>query len=116
VSAPNGPHPLPAPPVSVSAGYRQGMITAITVLLGFSLGFLRFWGLEAPGQWTWRSFLSTGTAIVAIVLQLIALFRSLQLEDDDPARYRITVRWFIGSALVMLLGLLFALIEFAGLE
>jgi hypothetical protein len=25
-------------------GYRQGIITAITVLLGFSLAFLRFWG------------------------------------------------------------------------
>ena len=36
-------------------GYRQGLITAITVLLGFSLAFLRFWGLEAAGQWTARS-------------------------------------------------------------
>ena len=32
-------------------GYRQGIITAITVLLGFSLLFLRFWSFEAPGRW-----------------------------------------------------------------
>ena len=37
----------PLPP-----GYREGIITAITVLLGFSLTFFRFWGFEAEGQWT----------------------------------------------------------------
>ena len=31
------PHALPQ-------GFRAGLITAITVLLGFSLGFLRYWG------------------------------------------------------------------------
>jgi hypothetical protein len=118
MSAPpnGGPHPVPAPPVSVPAGYRQGLIMAITVLLAFSLGFLRFWGFEAPGRWTWRSLVSTGIAVAAIVLQLIALFRSLKLEDDDPVHYRATVRWFIGSALAMLLGLSFALIEVSGHE
>ena len=30
-------------------GYRQGVITAITVMLGFSLYFLRFWNFEATG-------------------------------------------------------------------
>ena len=71
---------------AVPDGYRQGLITAITVLLGFSLSFLRFWGFEAPGQWTLRSVISTGTTMAAIVLQLIALFRSLRLEDQDRNR------------------------------
>jgi hypothetical protein len=31
-------------------GYQQGLITAITVPLGFSLAFLRFWGFERPGS------------------------------------------------------------------
>lgn len=30
---------------SVPQGYRQGLITAITVLLGFSLTLLRYWSL-----------------------------------------------------------------------
>ena len=34
---------------SLPQGYRQGIITAITVLLGFSLALFRFWGFEAPG-------------------------------------------------------------------
>jgi hypothetical protein len=37
-------------PSSVPQGYRQGLITAITVLLGFSLAFLRSWGFEASGE------------------------------------------------------------------
>ena len=41
------PQALPIP-----QGYRQGIVTAITVLLGFSLTFFRFWGFEASGDWT----------------------------------------------------------------
>jgi hypothetical protein len=92
-------------------GYRQGLITAITVLLGFSLTFLRFWGFEAPGQWTLLAVISTGISIVAVVLQLIALFRSLQPEDDAESEYRKTVVWFIASAAALLVGLLLALVE-----
>src|SRR5215831_11692620 len=92
-------------------GYRQGIITAITVLLGFSLAFFRFWGLEAPGKWTVRSAISTGTLVIAIFLQIIALFRSLRLEDDAESEYRKTVSWFIASAAVLILGVLFAVVE-----
>jgi len=106
----------PSPHAVVPDGYRQGLITAITVLLGFSLTFLRFWGFEAPGHWAWRSVVSTGTSIVAIVLQLVALFRSLRLEDQDPREYRKTVHWFIASAIALLLGLSSAVIEFSVLD
>jgi hypothetical protein len=107
----------PAPerrPQSLPQGYRQGIITAITVLLGFSLTFFRFWGFEASGTWTVRSLISTGTLGVAVVLQIMALFRSLRLEDDDAKEYRKTVLWFIASAVVLLLGLVFAIMEFSG--
>ena len=103
------------PPVPLPAGYRQGIITAITVLLGFSLAFFRYWGLEAPGQWTTRSVVSSGLVLAAVVLQLIALFRSLRIEDDDVIEYRKTVTWFIGSAAALVLGLVFAVTELSGL-
>jgi hypothetical protein len=32
-------------------GYRQGIVTAIAGFLAFSLAFIRYWGLEASGQW-----------------------------------------------------------------
>lgn len=105
---PESPSPRPLP-----QGYRQGIITAITVLLGFSLTFLRFWSFEAPGEWSWRSFVSTGLVAVSVLLQLLALFRSLRPEDDDEAVYRTTVNWFIGGIALLVLGLLFAAVEIA---
>lgn len=95
-------------------GYRQGIITAITVLLGFSLAFFRFWGFEASGEWTWRSIVAAATLVIAVLLQIVALVRSLRLEDDNPAEYRKTVKWFTTSAVVLLVGLLIATVAFSG--
>jgi hypothetical protein len=95
-------------------GYRQGIITAITVLLGFSLAFFRFWGFEAPGEWTLRSIVAASTLLVAVLLQIVALVRSLRLEDDEAKEYRKTVAWFTTSAVVLLVGLLFATVVSAG--
>jgi len=110
----------PAPPaddgneVRIPQGYRAGIITAITVLLGFSLAFLRFWGFEAPGKWTLRSVISSGILGLAMTLQIFALFRSLRVEDDEVSEYRKTVAWFITSAVTLVLGLLVAVVEFSG--
>jgi hypothetical protein len=97
----------PAPPLTrpqgLPVGYRQGLITAITVLLGFSLAFLRFWGFEAPGEWTPRSIAPTAALIVSVLLQVMALIRSLRLEDEEPNEYRKTVKWFTASVVVMLI-------------
>jgi 4-amino-4-deoxy-L-arabinose transferase-like glycosyltransferase len=100
---------------SIPEGYRSGIITAITVLLGFSLSFLRYWGFEAAGDWTLQSVVSTSALVLAIVLQIFALFRSLRLEDDNVAEYRKTVAWLTASAIALLLGLLLAGVEFSGL-
>jgi hypothetical protein len=94
-------------------GYRQGIITAITVLLAFSLAFFRFWGFEAPGEWGTRSIIAAGTLVAAILLQIVALVRSLRLEDDDANEYRKTVVWFTTSAIVLLVGLLVSTVVFA---
>jgi len=91
-------------------GYRQGLITAITVLLGFSLSFFHYWGFEAAGEWTFRSVIPAGTLVAAIGLQIVALFRSLRIADDDEDEYRTTVRWFITSAVVLLISLLIAVV------
>ena len=97
----------------VPDGYRSGIITAITVLLGFSLSFLRYWGFEAAGDWTLRSLISTGMLVLAIALQIFALFRSLRIEDSVAAEYRKTVTWFTASAVALLLGLLLAGVEYS---
>jgi hypothetical protein len=95
-------------------GYRQGIITAITVLLGFSLAFFRFWGFEASGEWTPRSIVAAGTLVLAVLLQIVALIRSLRIEDNSPSEYRKTVSWFTASAVVLLVGMSIAIVAFSG--
>lgn len=93
------------PPASLPGGYRQGIITAITVLLGFSLGFLRFWVLEAPGKWDTLSVAAAVMLVLSLLGQIAALYRSLLLSDETEHEYRKTVRWFIISVFVLIIGL-----------
>ena len=102
--------PRPAP---LPQGYRQGIIGSATVLLGFSLAIFRYWSFEAPGEWTARSIVAAATMVLAVVLQIVALGRSLRLEDDDPSEYRKTVVCLTSSVVVMLVGLLLATVILA---
>ena len=38
------------------------------------------------------------------IVQLVALFRSLDLRDEDESHYRLTVRYFFGGIVVVLIG------------
>ena len=103
-AGPGSRRPLPS-------GYRQGIVTAIAVFLGFSLAFLRFWAFEAPGEWTLRSSLPTLAICVPIVMEIYALFRSLRVADDDETEYAKTLRWFIASVVVMFIAVFISAME-----
>jgi len=96
-------------------GYRQGIISAVTILIGFSLAFLRFWAFEAPGEWTSRSVIAAIVLGIPIVLEIYVLYRSLRLEDDEEREYVKTVRWFIASIVAMLVAVIFAAVVTSGL-
>ena len=106
MSPPPAPEPPPRKPLPI--GYRQGIISAITVLLGFSLLFLRYWSFEAPGEWSVASSLAALLLALAILLELVALWRSLRIEDDDEDEYRKTLRWFMASIGALMASLLLA--------
>jgi uncharacterized membrane protein YczE len=91
-------------------GYRQGLVTAITVFLGFSLSFVRFWNFEHPGAWTWIGTIPACIVTAGIMAQLLALYRSLELVDDEPTRYAATVRWFFVGIVVVVVGVFIATI------
>ena len=100
---------------SVFAVFSDGSIRGLNVaqmIRQLTSGTLDFWGFEASGKWSIRCHRLDGAVVVAVLLQVFALFRALRLEDDEPAEYRKTVRWFIASAIALVLGLLFALVEF----
>ena len=104
----------PPPKAPLPSGYRQGFITAITVLLGFTLAFLRFWGFEAAGQWSYRSFVAAVGLTLALLLQIVALVRSLRPEDEDVTEYRRSVRIFVASVIVLVTSLIVAAIIYSG--
>jgi len=84
------------------------------VLLGFTLAFLRFWGFEAEGRWTYKSFTAAIGLTLALLLQCAALFRSLRVEDDDPQEYRVTVGVFVASVVVLVANLVIAAVIYSG--
>jgi cytochrome b subunit of formate dehydrogenase len=88
-------------------GYRQSVTTAITVSLGFSLTFLKiFWALERKGGWSATEVASELIIVVGIILQVAALFRALNVLDNQIARYRSTVRCFQAGAVAVIVGVL----------
>ncbi len=98
--------------VPLPAGYRQAVVSAITVLLGFSLLFLRYWNFEAPGAWSVAAVVTSVLLAIAIVLQMVALWRSLQVKDDDERHYARTLRWLLGAMVLLLLSLLVSAIVY----
>ncbi len=105
--------PAGDPRAPVPDGFRSGVITAITVVLGFSFLFLRSWAFELPGEWTPSSIVAALLLLLAIVLQLVALWRSLQLKDDAAAEYRLTLRWFLAAIIVLLVSLVTAALSYS---
>jgi len=94
-------------------GYRQGIITAITVLMGFSLLFVRYWNFELPGAWSASSVIAAVIMALSILLQLVALWRSLQVKDDDETEYAKTLRWFLSSVVVLVIGLVLSFLSYS---
>lgn len=99
--------------MALPIGYRQGFITAITVVLGFSLVFLRLWGFELPGEWDVTSSASAILLGFSILGQCVTLWRSLQVEDDEVAEYKKTLRWFLGSTIVLLVAVLLSALSYS---
>lgn len=95
-------------------GYRQAIVTAITVILAFSLYFLQFWGFEAEGDWTGLTLISAIIMLMSIIAQTVALWRSLQVADDNPAIYAITLRWFMSGVVLALISVAWAAVAFSG--
>ena len=90
-------------------GYRQSLVTAITVFLGFSLYFIRYWGLENPGHWSRLDVFTLLVAVAGLVIQLVALFRSLDVRDNELNRYRLTVRILFGGLVTFIVGVLLSI-------
>ena len=82
---------------------RSALVTAIGILLGFILAFFEHW-ISAPGEWTLHHVLPLAGLASGGVLMIISLYRALVPHDQSVHRYESTVRLFIVSVVLVMLG------------
>ncbi len=81
---------------------RNGSITGIGIVLGFSLTFASQWSLGSE-PWQYLSIIPIIIALLGIIVQLIALFKILSLPMVSVAAHKsITKSFFRGMTLVLL--------------
>jgi len=87
-------------PERIDATFRNGSLTAISVIVGFSLSFLNRWAAE-PGSWEIYDLAAVAAIVVGIVLQLSSLASLLSVRSLLLGNYVRAVRLFlIGLAAV----------------
>jgi uncharacterized membrane protein len=78
--------------------YRQPMVTAIGIILGFVLGFTGKWATEPVSETTISDYFVVVGLVLSIILLIIALFRILNnnFPDDNAGKYyQKTLKLFI---------------------
>jgi len=94
---------MPFEEPKIPTGYRQGFITAITVLLTASLLFFRYAAFEpGSGDWTKLGAVSVSLLGISIFIQLFTLWCALQPDDERERVYKITLRWFAAAVLLLI--------------
>jgi hypothetical protein len=86
----------------IPPGFRQGLITAITVFVTASLLYFRFVAFEpTSGPWTTLGVVCASLAGISICVQLFTLWRALQPDDEQVLVYKVTLRWFAAAVLLL---------------
>jgi uncharacterized membrane protein len=94
--------------------YRQPMVTAIGIILGFVLGFVGKWATEPVSQTTTADYFVIIGLMVSIILLIIALYRILNNnypEDKVAVYYRKTLLIFISGLSASFIGTIVAIFQ-----
>lgn len=90
------------PPEMIEATFRSGSLTAISVVVGFSLSFLSLWAGLA-GRWHAFDLVAVLAIVLGIAFQITALAGLLSVGSLVLANYnRCRIVFLIGLALVAL--------------
>jgi hypothetical protein len=90
----------PEEPSSIEATFRNGSLTAISVVVGFSLTFLNRWA-ALPGTWTKSDLAAVLAIVVGIAFQIASLSSLLSPRSLLLRNYIRAVRAFlVGLGLV----------------
>jgi hypothetical protein len=95
-------------PERIDATFRNGSLTAISVIVGFSLSFLNRWAAE-PGSWEIYDLAAVAAIVVGIVLQLSSLASLLSVRSLLLGNYVRAVRLFLIGLAVVSIGVALAI-------
>jgi hypothetical protein len=91
------------PSEGISDTQRNGSITGIGIVLGFSLAFIAQWSF-LPGSWQIPQFVALLVAIAGVFLQLFALIKVLFLRPLSLLLHNKMVKTFVWGVCFVLLG------------
>ncbi|MBQ0824392.1 hypothetical protein HPT29_012260 [Microvirga terrae] len=94
-------------PQRVDSTFRNGSITAIGVVVGFSLSFLSRWS-ALPGDWANSDLVSVALITMGLALQVKALADLLLVSSLQLKRYNRSVRFFLTGLSLVGLGVVLA--------
>jgi multisubunit Na+/H+ antiporter MnhB subunit len=89
----------------ISETERNGSITALGVLLGFSIAILSEWS-NRPGKWELAGAIPLFLYGSSVALQVLALYRALQVPRETQEQHRRTINLAVIGLIVMFAGFL----------
>jgi hypothetical protein len=92
----------------LDATFRNGSITAIGVVVGFSLGFLSRWS-ALPGEWSHSDLASVGLITLGLALQVKSLADMLLVSSLRLKKYNRSVRIFLTGLILVSIGVILAI-------
>jgi hypothetical protein len=96
-------------PARVEANFRSGSITAIGVVLGFSLAFLVRWS-GLPGRWEISDLFAVTGITAGVAFQIRALVELLAVQSLIVSNYQRAVRVFVVGLVLVALGVIAAIL------
>ncbi len=94
--------------------YRQPMVTAIGIILGFVLGFAGKWATDPVEQTMFSDYLIGIGLLLSVVFFITALYRILNNNfptENAGKYYRTTLRIFISGLLCAFAGILISIFQ-----
>ena len=100
--------PDPDPRQTVDSSFRSGTLTAISVVLGFSLSFLTRWA-GYPGDWSAADLVGLAVITAGIAMQVWSLARILSFDSLVLVNHERIVRMFLAGLILVAVGVLLAI-------
>jgi hypothetical protein len=91
-------------PERIEATFRNGSVTVVGVIVGFTLTFLTSWA-TAPTPWHIHDLLGVVPLAGGAVLQLVSLASLLRTNSLERPVYDRAVRYFLTGLVLVSLGL-----------